>query len=79
MYILLYFIILQLHGLQTTMVYADVAVSSKSSMPTALDLDDSHVAYAQIEHKLHKDKMVKPPALPMIDESDPTHGTRGRS
>ena len=40
-------------------------------MPSALDLDNSHVEYAQINHKL-KEKITKPQALPEIE-----NGTNG--
>ena len=57
------------------MVYTDVAVVSKkkSSMPTTVDLDDTHVEYAHINYKLQKEKVVEPQSLPEI-ESDLTFG-----
>ena len=60
--------LMQLHGLQTTMIYADVAVASKKKplMPSVLDLDDSRVEYAKINHKL-KEKIMKLQALPEIE------------
>ena len=59
------------------MVYADVAVASKKKkplMPSALDLDDSHVEYAQI---LQQEKIMKPGMLPQINKGDSKHGMRG--
>ena len=65
---------------QTTMMYADITVASKKkhpSMPSVLDLDDSHVAYAQIEHKLDEDK-TSDSAFLLTDKSYPKHSKSKR-
>ena len=57
------------------MVYADLAVLSKnknSSMPCAIDLDDTYDEYAQINVKEQKETTIKPQIPPNIK-----HGTSG--